>query len=77
MHLSSKSQVVDHECLIFLWQSVLPIIVGWVTGCMWKNNDSGIPNCLNYFVIFTLCGPWPHNVNHVYTHRTSEWRSTI
>jgi hypothetical protein len=52
MHLSSESQVVDHGFPIFLWQSAMPIIVGCITGCMW--GGSGMPNCINYFVTFTV-----------------------
>jgi len=36
----------------FSWQRATPVIVrvGWLAGPAWKNNISGLPNRLNYFI---------------------------
>ena len=37
---------------IVLWQGITPVIEGWSASRRWKNNETGIHNCVNYYVFF-------------------------
>jgi hypothetical protein len=38
----------------FLWQRTIPVIAGWFAGLTGQTAVSGIPNHLNYRVIFII-----------------------
>jgi hypothetical protein len=53
----SKGQLKDtsdHGSPNFLWQRATYVIVDWYAICTWKITLNGIPNRLNYCVIFIL-----------------------
>jgi hypothetical protein len=48
--------VLNHGHPNFLWQTAIPIIVGWFTGHRWKNNTVWyrLHNHLNYYEILIV-----------------------
>jgi hypothetical protein len=47
--------VTDHELLNFVWQRVTPLLWFGLWVSLLKMTMSGIPNRLNYCIIFVVC----------------------